>query len=184
MALLMSPLAKQLEALLFYAAEPLSFKLLADMTKSGDAAIQGALDELAASFAERSLVLIRDQKSASLVTGPDFAPIIEAFAKRDREAPLSNAATEVLAIIAYTDGASKTDIDFIRGVNSQYTLRSLMMRGLISRDVSEKSATIYRGTVELLSFLGIASYADLPKRGDLLQTYHTIVATREQAEAS
>ncbi len=182
MLLRMSSLAKKLEALLFYAAEPLSFRVLADITQSTDEAIQDALNELGSSFAERSLVLIRDQKTASLVTGSDYAPLIETFARRDREAPLSNAATEVLAIIAYTDGASKTDIDFIRGVNSQYTLRSLMMRGLISRDASDKGATMYRGTVELLSFLGISSYADLPKRTDLLQTYQGLVATRANSE--
>ncbi len=180
----MSDLAKQLEALLFYAAEPLSFKVLAEMTDANEAAVQKALDELAESLSGRSLVLIRDQKAASLVTGPESASLIEAFAKRDREAPLSNAATEVLSIIAYTGAAAKGDIDFIRGVNSQYTLRSLMMRGLIMRDGSEKGTATYRGTVELLSFLGIPSYNDLPKRDELLATYQGLLATRETAESA
>ena len=178
----MSPLALKIEALLFYAAEPISFKVLIDMCGESIGSITSALDEIDAQLSSHSIVLLRDHKSVSMVTRAEVSEIIEQFTKKDREAPLSPAASEVLAIIAYTSGIAKNEIDFIRGVNSQYTLRSLMMRGLIAKDTAEGGAVTYRGTAELLAFLGITAWDQLPSQKELLDSYHALMQTHENTD--
>lgn len=177
----MSPLAQKIEALLFYAAEPLSFKVLGELCDVSADAIVKAVDEIEAAIAGHSLCVLRDSKTVSLVTTSEVSDVIEQYAKKDREAPLSPAASEVLAIVAYTNGVSKHEIDFIRGVNSQYTLRALMMRGLILKDGTDNGSVKYRGTSELLAFLGITSWDQLVNKKELIDSYHALLQSHEVA---
>ena len=79
---------------------------------------------------------------------------------------LSPQALEVLAIIAYNGAMTRVEIDEIRGLSSDYTIRRLLAKGLIKE--SGKSTmpgrpTLYKTTHEFLDYFGLASLEDLPK---------------------
>jgi chromosome segregation and condensation protein ScpB len=67
--------------------------------------------------------------------------------------------------VLYKNGVSRAEIDYIRGVNSSFTLRALSVRGLVERlnDPTDNRRYIYRPSFELLSYLGIKSVAELPE---------------------
>jgi segregation and condensation protein B len=84
---------------------------------------------------------------------------------------LTDATVEVLAIIAYKQPVSKMEIEAIRGVNSQYSVRSLLMRGLIERipNPSDARSYLYQITTEFLQHMGITSVKDLPEFEKLVE---------------
>ena len=76
---------------------------------------------------------------------------------------LSKASLETLSIILYTDKPTRGDIDYIRGVNSSFILRNLLVRGIIEKDIHPEDSRkfIYKPTLDLLRFLGITNVSDL-----------------------
>jgi segregation and condensation protein B len=76
-----------------------------------------------------------------------------------------------LGIIAYRQPISKAEIEAIRGVNSQYSLRHLLMRGLIEKvpNPNDARSALYQTTTEFLQHLGLSSNKDLPDFGKLVE---------------
>jgi segregation and condensation protein B len=84
---------------------------------------------------------------------------------------LSKAALEVLSIVAYKGPISRAEIESIRGVNCSFTLRSLMMRGLLERIDNPKDGRgyLYKISFEFMKKLGIESIDKLPDYKELSQ---------------
>src|SRR4029077_11229380 len=104
---------------------------------------------------------------------------------------LTDATVEVLAIIAYRQPISKAEMEAIRGVNSQYSIRNLLMRGLIEKTPTPADARsfLYQTTTEFLMHLGLGSVKDLPEFEKLVeniklpQTPGLVMNAPEKAEA-
>ncbi|HEY4477924.1 MAG TPA: SMC-Scp complex subunit ScpB [Candidatus Paceibacterota bacterium] len=158
-------LANKIEAILFFKGEPISSKKLAGMLKVSEAEINEATDELAASYTDRGFVLIKNADEYSLGTNPELSDLIEEMQKEELNKSLSKASLETLTIILYKNGASRSAIDYIRGVNSSFTLRALSMRGLVEKvtDPKDTRRYIYQPTVELLSYMGVTRVEELPE---------------------
>ena len=71
---------------------------------------------------------------------------------------------ETLSIVIYKNGVTRAEIDYIRGVNSSFTLRALSVRGLVEKTVDTKDNRrfVYKPSFELLSFMGVKSIENLP----------------------
>ena len=84
--------------------------------------------------------------------------------KEELNKELSKASLETLSIILYKNGVSRAEIDYIRGVNSSFTLRALSVRGLIEKtiDTKDNRRYIYKPSFDTLSFMGIKSAEELP----------------------
>ncbi len=82
---------------------------------------------------------------------------------KEREGEISKAGLETLSAILYLNGGTKSQIDYIRGVQSGYMLRILASRGLIARSSKIGRDVLYVPTVETLRFLGINSIEELPE---------------------
>jgi segregation and condensation protein B len=167
----MSPLAVQIEALLFATAESWSVAALAKRLNTTDEAIVIAVDELAQALTEHAFGIVRQGTEVVLATAPDHSELLAAVRKEELSKDLSKASAEVLAIIAYHTGATKAEIEFIRGVNSSYSLRALQIRGLI-----EPLAKGYAPTLALLEHYGIASVEELPQYAETKQKIATLLA--------
>ena len=78
---------------------------------------------------------------------------------------LGKAGLETLSIILYRGPATRRDIDYIRGVNSQFILRNLLIRGLVEKiqNPDDQRTFFYKPTFQLLSYLGIGKLEDLPE---------------------
>ncbi len=165
-----SELIQKIEALLFYLAEPTSVSSLSKTLEVSKAEILDGLDELSRVLENRGLRIVQTEEEVVLTTAPEMASVIEKMIKEEREKDLGRAGIETLSIIAYKGPVSKKEIEYIRGVNSQYALRNLLLRGLVEKknSAAEDSRVImYTITLDTLRYLGLKSVSDLPEYGEL-----------------
>ena len=157
-------LENKIEAILFWKGEPMSRKKLADILKVGQTEINEGIEKLKDNLQSRGIVLLEKDNEISLGTAPELSKLIENLQKEELNKDLSKASLETLSIVLYKNGASRAEIDYIRGVNSSFTLRALSVRGLVERitDPKDNRRYIYRPSFELLSFMGIKSVTELP----------------------
>ena len=160
-------LLRALQAVLFIYGEEISLQKLAQSLKIEKEKVK----ELLAMFEEelnkdtQGLVLLKSENSVQLVTKPDLAPFIEELAKEEFNEELTKASLETIAIIAYLGPVSRAEIDYIRGVNSAFILRSLLLRKLVDRvSLPERpSAVLYAASFDALKHMGISKIEDLPE---------------------
>lgn len=156
----------ELEAVLFVAGEALSFEKLAKILKRDVKEIEELALKLGQNFKEagRGLRLIIEANAVQLVSAPEFSDLIESLLKSELKEDLTPASLETLAIVAYKGPIKRSEIDFIRGVNSSYTLRNLLLRGMIERQGAEADgrAYEYRISFEFLRRLGLNKREALP----------------------
>lgn len=167
-------LSRRIEAILFVAGESVTVKKLGEMLGAQKQELEDALRCLNDSLTSGGLRLLRKDDLAALVTAPDTAKDIETFFKSEVIGDLSRAAMETLTVVAYHHPVSRTEIDYIRGVNSSFTLRNLVMRGLVERTPDKRDARsyLYRPTIELMKFLGIVSFQELPEYARVRSELH------------
>lgn len=173
----MNDIDKKIEAILFFTSEPVSKNKLAKMLEVSIEEINEGIRVLSERLeAGSGLALLEAGESVSLRTKSDFSNIIEKISDEEVAGDLSRSAQEVLAIILYKNGATRSDIDFIRGVNSTYTLRSLVLRGMIERvnDDTDNRKARYLPTHDLFAFLGITKKEDLPEYSEIIKSLEEV----------
>lgn len=158
----------ELEVLLFHYGGPLPIKKIAKLIDVKEAECRELIEKLFLSLKENplsGLMLLRDNDSAQLISKPEFASINEKLTKEEFREELTPAALETLTLIAYLGPTPRMTIDYIRGVNSSFTLRALLMRGLIDRKESVKRKNIYeyRVSFDFLKHMGLESAQELPE---------------------
>jgi segregation and condensation protein B len=158
-------LAAKIEAILFWKAEPISFKKLSSLLGASSSEVKTALSELESALKGRGLTLVQTEDEVMLGTAKELAPLIEQLTKEELARDLGKAGLETLSIILYQGPISRADIDYIRGVNSQFILRALLIRGLVERVDNPKDARsfLYKASLDTLSHLGLGKIADLPE---------------------
>lgn len=132
--------------------------------KVGETEINVALENLKENLKQRGIVLIEREGEIMLGTAPELSDMIENLQKEELNKDLSKASLETLSIVLYKNGASRSEIDYIRGVNSSFTLRALSIRGLVEKvtDPKDNRRYIYKPSFELLSYMGVKSVQELP----------------------
>lgn len=162
-------LKSTIEALLFVAGRPVSLRELAEATKQPKETVAELLAELARDRQNSGILILQQGEAYLMSTNPGASPAVKDFLNAELREKLTDAALETLAIVTYKQPVSRAEIESVRGVNSQYTLRHLMMRGLIERHVNPKDARthLYQITHEFLQHLGIQTLKDLPDFAEL-----------------
>jgi segregation and condensation protein B len=153
-----------LEALLLVSPEPAELRDLADAANVPISAVEQALATLN-DDPSRGWVVIQHRGTAHISSAPRFAPYVRRFLRLDREARLSSAALETLALIAYRQPVTRAEIESLRGVDCSGVLATLYGRELI--EVAGKLPTVgnphqYVTSLEFLKQFGLRSLADLP----------------------
>ncbi|MBI2024558.1 MAG: SMC-Scp complex subunit ScpB [Candidatus Harrisonbacteria bacterium] len=160
-------LSAKLEAFLFIYGEPLEIKKIAKLLKTSEEEIRKTIKSLGEELTneQRGLFLTEHENKVQLTTKPDFSKLLEDVVKEEVHENLTPAALETLSIIAYAGPLSRAEIEYIRGVNSNFTLRNLLIRGLINRNPDPKRGNVYlyQSSVDLLRHLGITKSEDLPE---------------------
>ena len=159
----MSPLARQVEALLFLAPEPVPVEDLADALQAGEQAVAEAIRELAAALEGRGVVLREVAGGWALASHPDAEEAARRLLARPRTPALTAAQAETLAIVGYLQPVSRPEVARIRGVASESATAALTERGLIEESGrSQFGAVLYRTTPLFLKLFGLRSLDDLP----------------------
>jgi len=154
-----------IESILFVKGEPITFLQLSKIIEESEDAVKEAVDALEKKMVDenRGLIIVKNKKDVQLVTSPDNAEFIDKMIRGDLQDSLSKASLEVLSIIAYRGPVTRFDIDAIRGVNSSFILRNLLMRGLIKKkEEKNKRVNSYEVSLEFLKKLGVNNIKDLP----------------------
>jgi segregation and condensation protein B len=159
-----------LESLLFVSNRPLTLNDFARTLDMEPPVIQQALDGLLADKKDHGIILLESNGQYQLSTNSKHSTIVKNFLNAELREKLTEATVEVLAIIAYRQPISKAEIEAIRGVNSQYSVRNLLMRGLIEKIPNPRDARsfLYQTTTEFLQHLGLTSVKDLPEFDSLV----------------
>jgi segregation and condensation protein B len=160
----LSATASRAEAFLFVEGGSLSKKKLAQLLECTPQELHSALEELSLSLQDRGITLIETDTEAALAVSPGARDSVQKAFERELGREIGDAGLEVLAILLYRGPSTRAQVDYIRGVNSSSTMRTLLARGLVERTGNPDDAReyLYRPTVELLAHMGASSAQELP----------------------
>jgi len=167
-----------LEALLLVTPEPAEIRDLAEAAAMPAVAIEQALTTMSKAVG-RGWVVVRHESTVHLASAPRFAPAVRRFLRLDRQAKLSGASLETLALIAYRQPVTRAELEALRGVDCSGVLATLHARGLI--EIGGRLPTVgnpnqYMTSVEFLRQFGLTSLNDLPG----LEEFRTQVSSEAQ----
>lgn len=161
-----------IEALLFSTNEPLSFTKIREITDTiyefKPRILRELIDELQNDFISKQMVYRLEEIAEGFLlrTSEEFGPYLNLLYRNKRIEKLSQAAAEVLAIIAYRQPITRPQIDSIRGVDSSGTLQALLERQLIEplgKLEAPGRPTLFGITKDFLKHFGLKSLGELPK---------------------
>ncbi|MBM3297443.1 MAG: SMC-Scp complex subunit ScpB [Candidatus Aminicenantes bacterium] len=163
-----NPLKVILEALVFISIEPLSLDRIREVLNDrSEEEIRRALEELEAEYNREGRGLRLQQVGGGFVlaTRPDHDPWVRRLLQIERKTKLSHAAVETLSVIAYHQPATQPEIQAIRGVDSSYTIKTLLEKKLVKisgRKKAPGSPLLYRTTDRFLTYFGLNDLSELP----------------------
>jgi len=158
-----------LHALLFASGEPLEKKRLESLLGITSTELKLVLQALVGLLKGSGTTIVETDTEVELRTAAEAAPILKKFRESELSRDLGKASLETLAVIAYQTGTTRSEIDWVRGVNSSTSLRTLLLRGLIEgrEDERDKRRIRYSLTPEALAHLGITRATELPRAAEL-----------------
>lgn len=155
----------QIEGLLFWKGEPVRVKKLSQILNMEENAILASLEILKRKLERRGVILVFKDDEIMLGTAPQMSAILETLTKEDLVKNLGKAGLETISIILYKGPISRNEIDYIRGVQSNFILRNLLVRGLIEKvtKLDDHRSFLYKPSFELLTYLGLSKTEDAPE---------------------
>ncbi|EKD59032.1 MAG: hypothetical protein ACD_56C00006G0011 [uncultured bacterium] len=160
-----------IESILFASGEPVKLaklmKILSITLEETEKMLEVLNEKY--SLSQSGLSLLKKGQEVQLASKADNAEFVENLVKSELTDALSPAAMEVASIIAYRGPISKAEIEQIRGVNCAYTLRNLLLRGLIERNDNPRDnrGYVYAITFDFLKKLGVSEVKNLPEYATL-----------------
>lgn len=154
-----------IEALIFASDESLSAGRLGELLELDPKTIPALVERIQRRYQDGGLMIREVGGGYQIVTKPEFAPWIKKLGRPVVHAPLSQASTETLAIIAYRQPITKAEIEEIRGVRCDSAVNNLLERGLIcelGRKEGPGRPILYGVTEKFLVHFGLKSLDDLP----------------------
>lgn len=164
----MTDLSKTIEAILFVSGEPVQLGAIARALDVTELEVCAAVDELSRCYDAdmRGLCVKQFGAHVQLSTRAAYAPFIEKLLQPVQRQSLSQAALETLSVVAYRQPVTRLDIEAVRGVKCDYSVQSLVNKGLIE-EVGRKDALgrpiLYGTTDAFLAHFGLSTLGDLPK---------------------
>ncbi|MFH1162393.1 MAG: SMC-Scp complex subunit ScpB [Candidatus Jorgensenbacteria bacterium] len=158
----------RLEALLFSYGEPMKMSRIAKLLDVDRAKCEALIQEWQAALAgdpARGLTLIVHDEAVQLATKAEQKQVGERLLQEEFREELSPAGLETLSLIAYLGPVPRATIDYIRGVNSSFTVRNLLVRGLVERQHFEGKGNVfhYLPSFQFLKHLGFSRVEELPE---------------------
>jgi len=178
-----------LESLLLAANEPLSLSRLGDIIGADESELQIAIDELEAKYGEanKGIQIRKVAGGYGFYTNPENRFYVDRLLQSTASRRLTQAALEVIAIVAYKQPVTRVEINNIRGVNSETVLNSLVEKGLIKekgRDKTPGMPILYETTTAFLEAIGLNDLNELPGLEEFAPDKNTSDQIREQLTSS
>jgi segregation and condensation protein B len=183
-------LLPQLEILLFMARQPLLLEQLARYLEAPEETVLQLVAELTAKYADpaHGLQVVNISDGYQFATKPEYSKPLELYINTPQEFSLSAAAMETLTIIAYRQPISKSEIEAIRGLNSDWIVKSLQDKELVEEQGRSEGIgrpTLYGTTEKFLRHFGLKNLQDLPPEPKLkMETDQAAAAEKLQQFAA
>ena len=164
-------IAHIIEAILFVAGEPVAIGDLAAALELSEMETMHVIENMQKQYDDdrRGVILRRYGDHVRMETRPEYAPYVERLLQPVQKQSLSQTVLETLAVIAYRQPATKGEVEQVRGVKCDYSVQSLLQKGLI-REVGRKEALgrpiLYATTDKFLEHFGISDLRELPPLPD------------------
>ncbi len=176
-------LKSAVEALIFASEKPITVEQLKKVLELDAAGINKIVAELRSDYeaANRGIRIIEIAGGFQMITNSSFAPFLKKLFKNRYSEKLSKPALESLAIIAYKQPLTKTEIESLRNVNVDGVMKSLVEKNLIricGRKKVPGRPFVFGTTREFLEHFGLKSLQELPKMEDF-----TVLAQEKEAQA-
>lgn len=160
-----------IEALIFASSEPVTLREIGEILAVNEHTVKQLVTDLTQEYKEcrRGMQIVEVAGGYQFVTSSEYADFVEKLKKVPRPSPLSQAALETLAIIAYKQPITRAEIEALRGVRVESSLTTLLERGLIQeagRKDSPGRPILYTVTGRFLKHFGLKSLDDLPRIED------------------
>jgi segregation and condensation protein B len=180
----MNKIEKQIESIIFYKGEEVSFAELLKLVKISKEELLSVIQNIKYRHAGSGITIVTTDNSVLMTTSDDVSDIIEELEKEEYEKDLSKAALETLTIILYRGPIRRSMIDLIRGVNSQFTLRNLLIRGLIEKipDPKDERTFLYKPTIDLLRFMNLGENKDLQEYKEINDRIEMFIKNSKNTE--
>lgn len=149
---------EKIVTILFLSGDPISLPILATLIGVPEEEIRNYLSEVKIKLESIGLTLLISADGVSIVTQSVYAPFVEAFWKEELQGELTPATLQVLTLVAYLGAPTREQISYIRGVQSSQSIRTLTVRGLITR-----TGEVCSLTGDALKQLGITKVEELPE---------------------
>ncbi len=177
-------LEKQIEAVLFWYGEPVSIKKLSKILERTEEEITASIKALEISLSNRGIVIVSKDDEVTLGTSKEASSLIEKLTKEELIRDLGKAGLETLSIIIYQGPLTRAEIDYIRGVQSNFILRNLMIRGLVEKvpNPKDQRSFLYKPTFEMLSFMGVTNIEEMPSYKEARAEIESYKNTQVQTE--
>jgi segregation and condensation protein B len=178
------PLDVQIESILFYSGEPVKISKLIKILDSDEEKVKSAIETLQEKLSGRGVSITEKENEVVLVTTGEMAPVIKTMKKEELSKDLSKAAIETLSIIIYRGPIKRAEIDYIRGVNSQFILRLLLIRGLIEKvtNPEDERGYLYKPSFDLLNHMGLNKIEEMPEYEAVNQSIENFINAKEENE--
>ena len=183
------------EAILFASGEPISVRQISRVLELTQDEVLAAADLLKQDYLShgRGIRLLQLEDRLQLCSAPEFSELVTQALEQRKPPKLSNAALEVLAIVAYFQPVTRSYIDQVRGVDSAYTVSVLLERGLIEpagklevpgRPVLFRTADAFLRTMNISSVEELPALPDISTDEGIIALQNKIDALRSDQEAS
>ena len=164
-----------LEAIIFASGEPVPAGRISLVLGVPEAEVYSCAEALAGEYERegRGFRLVRLDKSLQMCSAPQYAKAIARAIEHRAPPKLSPPALETLAVIAYFQPVTRAYVDEVRGVDSSYTVSSLVDKGLIEPSGKLEAPgrpTLYKTTEAFLRVMGVSELSELPKLPDMSST--------------
>lgn len=177
-------LRHKIQAILFYQAEPMSIGRLSKLLKHNEGEVRDALLKLREEIEGTGVSLVENGNEVMLGTSPSASSLIAEITKEELSKELSKAALETLAIVLYKGPLTRSEIDYVRGVNSNFILRNLQVRGLVEKvdNPRDSRSYLYKPTFQLLEYMGVTRREELPEYSETLVQLETFMSAKVEED--
>ena len=163
------------EAMIFASGEPVPAARISLVLGVPEQEVFDCAEQLAEEYESggRGIRLVRLDKSLQMCSAPQYAKLIARVIEHRAPPKLSPPALETLAVVAYFQPVTRAYVDEVRGVDSSYTVSSLVEKGLIEptgRLEAPGRPTLYKTTEAFLRVMGVSELSELPKLPDMAST--------------
>lgn len=146
---------------LLYTGDSASVQAISDFLGIQIKDVEESVPEIKSLLTPLRLELLQHKDALAISVDKTTAQKFHKQENKDLVKPLSDSALQTLSVIIYKNGATKAEIDFVRGVDSSRSLKTLILRGLIARE-NLKNKKVYSATLDTLTYMGVEDLEKLP----------------------